>query len=132
VADLRQRTFGDAGVPLAALDDRELLDEVRRRRERRAGGRGAASPRTAAGERPAGPPASASQVRQWYANLELSPGADATAVEAAYERLIRRYDPDRHRNDPAKHRAALELTRSLTRAYRGLAAHLGAAPTPRP
>jgi DnaJ-domain-containing protein 1 len=132
VADLRQRTFGDAGVPLAALDDRELLDEVRRRRERRAGGRSATSPRPAAGERAAGPPASASQVRQWYANLELSPGANAAAVETAYARLIRRYDPDRHRNDPAKHRAALELTRSLTRAYRGLAAHLGAAPTPRP
>jgi DnaJ-domain-containing protein 1 len=157
MGDLRQRPFGPAGKPLAALSDQELHELAVRRRAARASGRAtghratgqtnpapaATSPRhppgreTALGKHPqAAPPAQRlpTQVRQWYANLEVPEGSSVETVEAAYARLMRRYDPDRHRGDPDKHRAALDLTRSLTHAYRGLSAHLRqdeAPPTPR-
>jgi DnaJ-domain-containing protein 1 len=152
MGDLRQRPFGPAGKPLAALSDQELHEVAMRRRAARASGRAtgqtaqapaATSPRHAPGREtgpgthpPAATPAQSrpTHVRQWYANLEVPEGASMETVEAAYARLMRRYDPDRHRGDPDKHRAALDLTRSLTHAYRGLTAHLrqdGAPPTPR-
>lgn len=119
MANLGERTFGPDGRRLADLTDEELAAEVRRRRAARTG----PAPSTPSPSRqPAG--STALKVRQWYANLELPEGAGPDEVEAAYERLVRRYDPDRHRGDPQRHRAALELTRSLTRAYRGLIATL--------
>jgi DnaJ-domain-containing protein 1 len=125
MADLSQRPFGPSGKPLADLSDGELRAEAQRRRALRSrGGQGSPSdPAPAPPSQPGEPPP---QVRQWYANLEVPVGADRGAVEAAYERLARRYDPERHRGDADKHRAALDLTRSLTRAYRGLVAYLEA------
>jgi curved DNA-binding protein CbpA len=63
-------------------------------------------------------------VRQYYANLELEPGASLAEVEAAYRRLMQRYHPDQHQQDPERFRAATELADSLTEAYRALTTHL--------
>lgn len=112
--------------PLSELTDRELEAELMRRRRLRAGGRGAAhgplegepSSRVSAAVRRA-------HVKQWYANLELRPGAGADEVRAQYAALMQRYDPEKHAKSPEKHRAAVELVRGLTEAYHGLLASLG-------
>ncbi len=100
---------------LARMSDSELRDEVERRRKSRARGR-----------RPGRPDMGAKQIAQvmrWYANLELEPGASRDEVETAYRRLLKKYHPSRHRNDPKKRAAAEELSESLTKAYQGLLAH---------
>ncbi|MFW6067780.1 MAG: hypothetical protein ACOC97_05525 [Myxococcota bacterium] len=132
MAHLGKRTFGPAGKTLAALTDAELAEEAQRRRRARGAGRDGTAPRPIASgaERTKATP---ERVRQWYANLELREGATLDQVEEAYERMVRRYDPERHREDPDRHRAAVALVRSLTRAYRGLVDHLrGSRATPRP
>jgi DnaJ-domain-containing protein 1 len=63
-------------------------------------------------------------IRRFYANLELPIGASLPEVKAAYRRLMRRYHPDRHQNDPDRVRAANELAQRLREAYEGLTAHL--------
>ncbi len=64
------------------------------------------------------------QVRQWYANLELTPGTSLEKIEARYRELVKKYDPERHASDAEKHRAATKLVAGLTEAYRGLTEHL--------
>lgn len=100
--------FGPSGKKLAELTDQELLEERRRRH-------GDDEPEQ---RRPGW-----ARVKQYLANLELSPGATLSDVERAYERLLERYRPERHAEDPERHRAAQELTDSLTRAYRALRRH---------
>ena len=56
----------------------------------------------------------------YYANLDLHYGADLAAVKAAWKRLMKKYHPDRHAQDPAKREVANELCAELTRAYREL------------
>ena len=56
----------------------------------------------------------------YYANLDLPYGADLAAVKAAWKRLMKKYHPDRHAQDPAKRQVANELCAELTRAYREL------------
>lgn len=53
----------------------------------------------------------------YYANLELSYGATAAEAEKAWKRLIRRYHPDLHSQDPEKQRLATEIVKGLNRAY---------------
>ncbi len=111
--------------PLSELTDRELESELMRRRRMRATGRGAPEPSDERGSSRAAAAVRRANVKQWYANLELPPGAGADEVRAQYAILMARYDPEKHRGTPEKHRAALELTRGLTEAYQGLLAHLG-------
>lgn len=111
---LSKGKFGPRGKSLRALTDEELHDEQRTRRLARA-------PKQ--DETPAAKPGWR-RVRQYFANLELDPGASAQEVERAYNRLLERYHPDKHREDPEKHRAAKELTDSLTHAYRSLRRYL--------
>lgn len=80
--------------------------------------------RFASGESPFSP-SQQLRVRQWYARLELDPGADATEVRRAYRALMRRYHPDRFTADPDTERVATELSQELTVAYNGLLRHLG-------
>lgn len=54
---------------------------------------------------------------QYYANLELQPGADRKAVRAAWKRLMKKYHPDLHETDPNKIDTANELSRKITEAY---------------
>lgn len=109
-----------AGKPLRELSDDELEAEVQRRRRARGHEGGAEvrrEPRLAAAVQRA-------NVRQWYANLELKPGATRADIEAAYQRLMARYHPDKHRGSPERHRDATRLAQGLSEAYRGLLDHL--------
>ena len=97
--------FGSAGKKLAELTDEELREERARRR----------------GEQPEeqGRP-TLQRVKQYLANLELSPGATWPEVERAYKRLRERYSPERHEDHPERHETAVELSESLTKAYQAL------------
>ncbi len=55
---------------------------------------------------------------QYYANLEIQPGAGREAVKSAWKRLLKKYHPDLHDADPEKRKVAGELTRRLTESYR--------------
>jgi len=112
--------------PLSELTDKELEAELVRRRRMRAGRGGAASAEPSAEASGARAAVQRANVRQWYANLELAPGATVDDVKAAYERLMKRYDPAKHARDPDKHRAATDLARGLREAYEGLLAYLDA------
>jgi len=118
--DLRNRGRGTSSdKPLGELSDRELEEEILRRRRERAVGR-------ARGERKRErePSPQDKQLAQYYANLELSPGATIDDVKKAYRALMRRFHPDKFLGDPEKHRAATELAQSLTEAYQKLSARL--------
>jgi DnaJ-domain-containing protein 1 len=108
---LSEGKFGPSGKKLADLSDEELLDERARRRH------GGPSDESAPAWK---------RVRQYLANLELSPSATWPEVERAYERLRERYNPDKHEADPDRHRAATELNDSLANAYRALRQHFRA------
>ena len=73
--DLKRRTFGSEDKSLSELSDAELEEELLRRRRRRARGRSGGAPR-----REDDTP-QAKQVLQWYANLELEPGASLEEIE---------------------------------------------------
>jgi len=132
--NLAERRYGLSQKPLSELSDAELEEELlRRRRERaakRGGPGGTPSSVSAAGDtQRTAPPRSRSpeeqQLHQYYANLELGPGATLDAVRRSYRELMSRYHPDKHLGDPERHKAATELAQSLTRAYSALVTHLG-------
>lgn len=103
---------------LAALSDEELEEELLRRRRARARARGVSgTPEEREGRRPS---PQRKQLAQYYANLELEPGATLEDVQRSYRRLIAQYHPDKHLDDPERHRAATELAQSLTQAYHEL------------
>ncbi len=53
---------------------------------------------------------------QYYANLELEPGAEFAEIKAAYRRLLLLYHPDRHAHDPEQAHTAEEITKGLNEA----------------
>jgi DnaJ-domain-containing protein 1 len=73
---------------------------------------------------PAGDPW-APQVGRWYANLELPLGAGPDEVRAAYRRMMRRFHPDLHHENPELAATAGELAQRLREAHDGLLEHLG-------
>ena len=129
----------------SSLDPDELLDQVDQgddsdediiegewRRVGPAGGR-TEGPGAASGARSdarSGTRSSASAQRnepdglaKAYARLELKPGATAAEAKAAWRRLMQRYHPDRHSQDPRKQEVATRLTAALTEAYRTIRDH---------
>ena len=114
--------------PLDELSDRELDEELRRRREARGyapdpeaprrGGRRGTSPRRRGGRGTPG-----WKLRQWYRNLELEKGASRDEIELAYVRLSEKYHPDRQ-DDPDRKDLARQLAGGLREAYRGILASL--------
>ncbi|RME53516.1 MAG: hypothetical protein D6795_05260 [Deltaproteobacteria bacterium] len=64
------------------------------------------------------PPREDPQLARYYAQLEVEYGADLQTVKKAWKRLMRKYHPDFHANDPVKQQIAQELTMKLTTAYR--------------
>ena len=58
-------------------------------------------------------------MRQWYRDLELEPKSSREQVEEAYQRLMKKYDPDKY-DDAEKRRAAVRLVVGLREAYDGL------------
>jgi DnaJ-domain-containing protein 1 len=97
--------FGPSGKKLADLSDEELLQE-------RANRHGERLPR------PSKP--TWKRMRQYLANLELSPGATWPEIERAYRRLRDRYSPEKHKGHLERHEAAQELNSSLMNAYEAL------------
>jgi DnaJ-class molecular chaperone len=118
LGDLRQRSYGKGDKPLSDLSDKELEEELLKRRRNRAKRRGGK-----VNQREVSP--QQKQAEQWYANLGLEPGADLGDVKQAYRELMRRYHPDKHLGDPERHKAATALAQSLTDAYQALLKHLG-------
>lgn len=112
------------GKRLSELTDHELEAELVRRRRLRGSSRSSEPEPTRSARAGAAAAVRRANVRQWYANLELQPGASIDDVEAAYRRLMAKYDPEKHAGDPEKHRAAKELARGLSEAYEGLLEHL--------
>ena len=64
------------------------------------------------------------ELAQYYANLEIPYGANLDEAKAAWKRLLKRYHPDLHGNDPQKRETAEALTRGLNHAYKQLEKHL--------
>lgn len=114
----------------AAAERRGEDDRAGTRASDDEGGRAEPDDRVGAGRRGRSARAPETDVRRWYANLELPYGAPADEVRAAYRRLMRRYHPDRHFNDADAQRVATELSQALRRAYEGLLGHLGAGTAP--
>jgi DnaJ-domain-containing protein 1 len=100
--------FGPSGKKLADLSDDELLQERADRQGDRV---------------PVHSKPSWKRVRQYLANLELSPGATWPEIERAYKRLRERYSPEKHKGHPERHEAAQELNNSLMNAYEALRAY---------
>lgn len=120
-----EKVFGASQKELSELSDKELEEELLRRRRARAASQGYAPPEeTGATAHEPGSP-QAKQLKQYYTNLELKAGASLEEVRQAYRDLMKRYHPDKHIGDAERHRAATELAQSLTKAYHSLVEHLG-------
>lgn len=72
------------------------------------------------------PPRSADEktIRDYYANLEVSYGADLQTVKKNYRRLMRKYHPDRFNDDPEMQELATELSQELSQAYAKVKKHI--------
>lgn len=84
-----------------------MRDEEAQARAERAG----AWARTAA---PGGMPAS---LRRDFRNLEVPVGAPLAEVRSSYKRLMARFHPDRHADNPEKLRTATEVTKELNQSF---------------
>jgi DnaJ-domain-containing protein 1 len=72
---------------------------------------------------PPSPSLSDKRLRELYAQLEVPYGAPFDEVKKSFRRLMRKYHPDLHLGNPAKHKTATQLTMSLTQAYNELEQH---------
>ncbi|MBX7190649.1 MAG: DnaJ domain-containing protein [Sandaracinaceae bacterium] len=113
--------------PVHELSDAELEAELERRRRARAGQAGSVASVQASGaevsprvQRALDAIEKDREVLQAYANLELSKGASWSEIETRYRELLARFHPDKHRADPERYRAALDVVAGLTRAYQVL------------
>lgn len=61
--------------------------------------------------------ASVNKEAEYYATLELQPGAGFDQIKAAYRSLMKKYHPDRFQHDQQKHDIALEVSRKTNEAY---------------
>jgi DnaJ-domain-containing protein 1 len=136
--------LGGLGKPLAEMSDRELEEELQRRRRMRAAAKRPEAPITEAErnmlrqfERAQGGVGGGGGGASWvaeatdrvdlarhYAALELQPGATLAQVESSYRALMAKYDPDKHARDPERHRAAVRLVQELGRAHEALTQRL--------
>jgi len=73
--------------------------------------------------RPPRPGSKDAQLAEWYKTLDLQVGADMPAIKSSYRQLMRKYHPDMHAGNPAKQKAATELSMRVTTAYNGLVEH---------
>jgi len=125
LTDITRATLTDsrkgrrADRPLSELTDEELEEELLRRRRERAKGRARGRQHRDREQSP-----QEKQLAQYYANLELEPGASLDDIRTAYRELMRKYHPDKHLGDPERHKAATLLAQNLTTAYKALVDHL--------
>ncbi len=130
------------GSPTDHLSDKELEEELDRRRQARQEAEHAANGGRASrtgeplGDRPGASTGSSGSgsrrrpefrrasgedsvaVRRAYAALEVPPGSDFEAVRHAYRTLMRKYHPDLHTSTPDKQKAANEIAQKLTDSYK--------------
>ena len=55
--------------------------------------------------------------QEYYADLELKPGADFPEIKKAYRRMVKLYHPDLFQHDSQKQNIAKEVTRKINEAY---------------
>jgi DnaJ-domain-containing protein 1 len=128
--DRDSRRSGDGFGDASQLSDKELAEEIERRRQARdeaeaaaRGGRRATPPRASAPP-PRRTAAGDDAIRKAYAALEIPAGSDFATVRQAYRKLMRKYHPDLHAGRPDKQRAATDVAQRLTEAYKTLDKHL--------
>lgn len=112
----RARGKSGQSAELHTFTDEDLEAELERRRKVQSGPNAERAPSQRAAEDPA--------LAGYYRLLELPYGADLKAVRHAYRRLLAKYHPDRHAQDPEKQRMANELTQALNHAFDQLEAAL--------
>ncbi len=54
---------------------------------------------------------------EYYANLEIAPGASFDEIKASYRRLMKEYHPDLNNSSTEKRELAREITQKLNDAY---------------
>ena len=54
---------------------------------------------------------------KYLANLECQPGSSFAEIKAAYKRLIKKYHPDIHSQDPKKQKIAQTIVTQLNEAF---------------
>lgn len=123
-----RRSGSSSSSEYGSMSDKELEEEIERRRQareevervtsrtRRPEPRTSAPPRrTAAGD---------DAIRKAYAALEVPAGSNLETVKHSYRRLMRKYHPDLNAGSKEKQRAATDLSQRLTEAYKILEKHL--------
>ena len=55
---------------------------------------------------------------EYFANLELKPGATFNQIKDAYRRMQKDYHPDRHQLDPQKKEIANQIIKKINEAYK--------------
>lgn len=55
--------------------------------------------------------------KEYFANLEVSYGADFEEIKASYKRLLKKYHPDKFYGDEKKLQTAQEVVKKLNIAY---------------
>jgi DnaJ-domain-containing protein 1 len=137
----------DFGTSTDHLSDKELEEELERRRQARQeadratqgprrgdarpsgsggessrdGGSGSANEESGSRRRPEFRRASSDDmnaVRRAYAALEVPNGSNFEIVRRAYRTMMRKYHPDLHTSTPEKQKAANEIAQKLTDAYK--------------
>ena len=63
------------------------------------------------------------ELKQDYANLEVSFLAPFKKVKEAYKKLLRKYHPDKHINNPEKLKIATEITKKINSSYSRIKAY---------
>jgi len=122
--DRERRRYGSE---YGSMSDKELDEEIERRRQAREEVEQATShtrrpePRTPPPRRTA---AGDDAIRRAYAALEVPAGSDLETVKRSYRRLMRKYHPDLNAGSKEKQRAATDLSQRLTEAYKTLEKHL--------
>ncbi|HLK92750.1 MAG TPA: J domain-containing protein [Polyangia bacterium] len=124
--DDRPRGYGS---DYRSMSDRELDEEIERRRQAREEVEEATSRTRRPEPRTSAPPprrtaAGDEAIRKAYAALEVPAGSDLETVKRSYRRLMRKYHPDLNAGSSEKQRAATDLTQRLTDAYKTLEKHL--------
>lgn len=60
------------------------------------------------------------KIVEYYKTLEIQYGAGIEEIKAAWKKMMKKYHPDLHANDPEKYQTALEITKTITHAYQEL------------
>ena len=129
--DAEDRERRRYGSDYASMSDRELDEEIERRRQAREEVEQATNrnyrpePRPSSSSSPPRRTAAGDEaIRRAYAALEVPAGSDLETVKRSYRRLMRKYHPDLNAGSSEKQRAATDLSQRLTEAYKTLERHL--------